>query len=238
MLKRLLAPLAGFLVAGNVFSQDIFSFYFPTNKNISTSILSSFEDNLRYKGVGGVDFSRFKESFVDTYVRVLDDRISTSKASIYRTVANGGDYNLPGAMSRAFADTIMDRYEIAIEIKKFAEGLRDKATIQRNINFSSSTSASGDRPYKFILRPSVKGINQNGVGLEFVLKDADKDSLALARFYWDRAELRVPLGNVFKSDEKQDWFNRFLKKVSMSARAKYGDETNSSFTLSYESPWD
>jgi len=234
--------IASALVAGSAFSQDIFSYYFPTNKNVSTASLYTLIDSNDDELVDGVSFERSKETVTDAYVRNLDDRVGTSKASIYRAYASGNEFNIKGAMSRSLADTFMEKYHIGIELKKFADDLKKKATLERKFSvysLSSSSSSSSkdskkDRPYKLILRPSIRGLQQDDIGLEFILKDAEKDSLAMARLYYDHADLRVPLGNLFKSGEKEGKFNRFMKKVSLSAKVRYGDENNGSAVLSYE----
>lgn len=238
MLKRLLSPLLGVLVAGNVFSQDIFSYYFPTNKSVSISALYSPIDPTDEDIVEGVSFERSKETIIDAYIRNLDDRIGTSRASIYRTYANGGEYNIPGTMSKSLADTFMEECHIGVVLKKFTDDLKKKATIERKFNVSSFSSSNDsikkDRPYKLILRPSVRGLQPDDFGLELVLKDAEKDSLATARLYYDHADLRVPLGNLFKSDEKGSKFNSVMKKVSLSVRVRYGDENSGSAVISYQ----
>lgn len=238
MLKRLLSPIVGVLVAGNVFSQDIFSYYFPTNKSVSTSVLYAPIDPTDEDIAEGVSFERSRETITDAYIRNLDDRVGTSKASIYRTYSNGGEYNIPGVMSKSLADTFMEECHIGVVLKKFADDLKKKATIERKFNVpsisSSNDSAKKDHPYKLILRPAIRGLQPDDFGLEFVLKDAEKDSLAMARLYYNRADLRVPLGNLFKSDEKGSKFNSVMKKVSLSARFRYGDENSGSAVISYE----
>ncbi len=231
--------VASALVAGSALSQDIFSYYFPTNKNVSTASLYTPIDPTDEDIAEGVSFERSKETITDAYIRNLDDRVGTSKASIYRTYANGGEYNIPGTMSKSLADTFMEECHIGIVLKKFADDLKKKATIEKKFSVYSLSSPkesneSKDRPYKLILRPSIRGLQQDDIGLEFVLKDAEKDSLAMARLYYDHADLRVPLGNLFKSREKEGKFNRFMKKVSLSAKVRYGDENSGSAVLSYE----
>jgi hypothetical protein len=240
MLKGLLPVIASVLFrASNLHSQDIFSFYFPTNEETPTPITSPYmaisPDENASKGIS---FGNLRESFVDNYIRVLDGRVSKSTANIYRASARGKEYNVRGAMYGAFADTCMERYQIAIELKKFTEKVKKKTTVKQEFGRRSISSKDDFRvpSYKLLLRPSVRGIDIEDVGLEFVLKNMSEANLALARLYLDHSELKVPLGNILDVSEEKNQFNSFLRRFSLSAKVRYGNETSGSVTLNYESP--
>ncbi|MEI7719278.1 MAG: hypothetical protein WCI72_05400 [archaeon] len=226
MLKRVLPFIVGIFITGSVFSEDLFSWYLQSDTNVKWM---NFSPSLGF--YESIDFGEKKESFVNNYTRLLGDRIGGSRIAVHRDISRDDKFNYERSMTHTLTTTVIERYELAAEVKRIAELVKDKVTVERPV----TSSLSPKRSLKIAVRPSVKGANFTGIGAEVTLRNAERDSIASVRIYSEYAELKVPLGNFFdRRDELEISLGEPKPHVSLGARVRY-DGTSNTF-IGYEIP--
>lgn len=196
MVKRILPCIASILVAGNVFSQDIFSWY----------SIGSDTNSLRHDTSVRGEFSSDKllsywkkpleeQSFPNHYTTVLEEKFRKRKISMFDDSNEEGEFRYGSEMAGALFETCIRRYELAARAKQFALKVREKTTVETDLDSSKSTESS----LKLAIRPSANGLNYPDIGIEVFLRNAKRESLASFKTYYNGVGFKLPLTR---------WWNR------------------------------